>query len=165
MEGLPNSRGNLVERKAWVLLALIAGVAIIFGLMAYLAPQDQMANMPIEGSMCCTGKVLSNAEPWAADYAGELAKYMATFMVGTGVFAMALILGPFRRGERWAWGVLWYLPSLFAIHGFALGSFPFDIVPLALVTLGLLLPIRLYWGSGRPWPRLRHQVPPDATSR
>lgn len=150
MERLSNSQGSFIERKAWVLLALIAGVAIVFGLMAYLAPQDQMADMPIQGSMCCTGEVLSDAEPWVADYAGELGKYMGTFMVGTGVFAMALILGPFRRRERWAWAVLWYLPALFAIHGFALGSFPFDIVPLALVTLGLVLPIRLFWGSRRP---------------
>ena len=150
MERLPNSQGRFIERKAWVLLALIAGVTIVFGLMAYLAPQDQMADMPIQGSKCCTGEVLSKSEPWVADYAGELAKYMGTFMVGTGVFAMSVILGPFRRRERWAWAVLWYLPALFAIHGFALGSFPFDIVPLALVTLGLVLPIRLFWGSGRP---------------
>jgi hypothetical protein len=150
MERLSNSQGSFIERKAWVLLALIAGVTIVFGLMAYLSPQDQTAAQPIEGSKCCTGEVLSNEEPWVTDYTGELGKYMGTFMAGTGVFAMALILGPFRRRERWAWGVLWYLPALFAIHGFALGSFPFDIVPLAMVTLGLVLPIRLFWGSRRP---------------
>ncbi|MCA1705069.1 MAG: hypothetical protein LC808_18130, partial [Actinobacteria bacterium] len=64
-----------------------------------------------------------------------------------GVLAMSLILVPFRKRERWAWVTLWYLPALFAIHGFALGSFPFDIVPLALTTLGLLISGRLFWGS------------------
>jgi peptidoglycan/xylan/chitin deacetylase (PgdA/CDA1 family) len=45
--------------------------------------------------------------------------------------------------------VLWYLPVLFLVHGFALGSFPFDIVPLALATGGLLLMARPVLGSRR----------------
>jgi hypothetical protein len=140
--------GTFVERKAWVLLALIATVIILFGLMVYFGDAAEQARTPIEGSKCCNGQVLSDDAPgWVIDYMAELAQYMGTFMVGTGLFAMALILGPYRRRERWAWVALWYLPALFAIHGFALGSFPFDIVPVALTTLGLVLPARRFWRS------------------
>jgi len=34
------------------------------------------------------------------------------------------------------------VPILFAVHGFVLGSFPFDAVTLALGLIGLLLMIR-----------------------
>ncbi len=55
---------------------------------------------------------------------------------------LAVVLFGLRRGERWAWAVLWWVPAMFAVHGFVLGSFPFDIVPLALTAGGLLLMVR-----------------------
>jgi hypothetical protein len=141
-------RGTFVERKAWILLAVMATVMILFGLMVYFTDPAQQASTPIQGSKCCNGLVLAdNAPPLVIDYVAEIAKYMGTFMVGAGIFALALIVVAYRRRERWAWVSLWYLPALFAIHGFALGSFPFDIVPLALTTLGLVLPARLFWAS------------------
>jgi hypothetical protein len=76
---------------------------------------------------------------------------MGTYMAATGIFGLVLCAVPLRRGERWAWWTAWTVPALFAVHGFALGSFPFDIVPLALTTLGLLLMARPVLG-GRAGP-------------
>ncbi len=77
---------------------------------------------------------------------------MGTYMVGTGLFGLAVIFSGLRAGRRWAWAVCWYVPLIFVIHGLALGSFPFDIVPLALTGLGQLLMIRPVFARRVPVP-------------
>ena len=142
-----NVTGNIVERKAWILLALIAGVLILFGLQM-MSPADLTA--PISGSPCCSGKVLSDvaaSTPWMIDYAGELAKYMGSFTIMAGVLAMVIIVIPYRRQQRWSWFALLTMPILVLFHGLVLGSFPFDLGPLAFVTLGLLIPVRQFLRS------------------
>jgi hypothetical protein len=67
--------------------------------------------------------------------------------VPAGVLAMAIVTGPYRRRERWAWFALLTMPTLFLVHGLWLGSFPFDLGPLAFVALGLLLPVRLFFAT------------------
>jgi hypothetical protein len=140
-----------IAAKGWVLVALLCGVMILFSTEMYFSTMDP--SEPISGSLCCNGDRFETAPTWTHDYAGELAKYMGTFTFGMGVFGMALVLVPLRRREPWAWVVLWYIPVLFAIHGFALGSFPFDIGPLVLTTLGLLLMARpVFAGKEKPDP-------------
>lgn len=137
-------RGTAVERYGWVLLALLTTVIAVFGLEAYV---DQgSATDAINGSLCCTGHRLSEAPPWVFDYAGELGKYLGTYMVGTGLLGLAVVLGGLRRARRWAWVACWYVPVLFGVHGFVLGSFPFDIPTFTLGILGLLLMIRPVFG-------------------
>lgn len=140
-------QGSWVERKAWILLAFMAVVLIAFGLMAYFSPVEEMASTPIQGSACCTGQVIAEESPWVTDYLAEMGKYMGTFMVGMGILALTVVVVPFRRHERWAWTALLVMPILFAVHGFALGSFPFDIVPLVLTLLGLAIPAKRFWSN------------------
>lgn len=143
----PAKPATVVERNGWVLVGLLAVVMLVFGATAFFG--DLGRSTPITGSECCNGRQFSTVAPWAYDYTGEIARYMATYMFGSGLFALALVLVPLRRRERWAWAVLWYVPALFAVHGFALGSFPFDSVPLALTAGGLLLMVRPVFGPRR----------------
>lgn len=140
--------GTFVERKAWVLLALISAVMVVFGSQMFFVRPDLQE--PIYGSKCCTGKVLADVTPWAVDYMQELARYMGTFTILAGLLSLAVVLVAYRRRERWAWVVLWGLPLLFLVHGAVLGSFPFDYGPLGLTLAGLLVPVRLFFGSGSP---------------
>jgi ATP/ADP translocase len=152
--------GSAVERRGWWLLALLTCVIVVFGVEAFLSPGAR--SDVISGSGCCNGHTMSEAPRWAFDYAGELAKYMATYMIGTGVFGLAVVLTGLRHARRWAWYVAWYVPVLFAVHGFVLGSFPFDIPTLALGVLGLLLMIRPVFGAAaaRPLSKDRPQPAP-----
>ena len=140
--------GTAVERHGWVLLALLTVVMVAFGLEAYFSQES--ASTVINGSGCCNGHRLSEAPGWVYDYSAELAKYLGTYMVGTGIFGLAVGWAGLRPGRRWGWLVSWYVPVLFAVHGFALGSFPFDIVTLALSVLGLLLMVRPVFGARTP---------------
>jgi ATP/ADP translocase len=138
-----------IERKGWVLVGLLAVVMILFGLMAFFGGGPGRS-APITGSGCCNGERFDTVAAWAYDYTGEIARYMATYMFAAGLMALVLVLIPLRRGERWAWAVLWVVPLLFAVHGFVLGSFPFDIAPLALSSGGLLLMARPVFAKAGP---------------
>lgn len=146
-----------VEGKGWVLVALLSAVMMVFGLGAYFSGSDLEA--PITGSGCCNGERLGELPAWGVAYLEEVTRYMATFMFGMGLFGFLLTVVALRRRQRWAWGVLWYVPALFAIHGFALGSFPFDIGPLVLSSLGLLLMARPVLGERRAATEARRAVP------
>ena len=137
--------GSAVERKGWVLVALLAAVMVVFGFQAYFSAESP--STPIVGSLCCTGQRFSEAPGWTFDYAGELAKYMATYRVGTGVFALAVLVGGVRTGRRGAWYVAWVVPAIFAVHAFALGAMPFDLITCLIAVAGQLLMIRPVFGA------------------
>ena len=140
-----SARVTFAERHGWILVAALCGVMIVFGTGAFFSKPDPAD--PIVGSLCCTGERFSTVDPWVYAYAGEMGRYMGTFMFGMGLFGIVLAAVPLRRRERWAWLVLWYVPVLFAVHGFVLGSFPFDIAPLVLTASGLLLMARPVLGQ------------------
>ena len=139
------STSTAIERKGWILVGLLGVGMILFGLMAFFGGGPGRST-PITGSECCNGRHFDTVAPWAYDYTGEIARYMATYMFATGVLTLVLVLVPLRRRERWAWAALWIAPGLFAVHGFVLGSFPFDLVPLGLTVLGQLLMVRPVFG-------------------
>jgi ATP/ADP translocase len=147
------STSTAVERKGWILVGLLAVVMILFGLMAFFSESGR--STPITGSKCCNGERFDTVAAWAFDYTAEITQYMASYMFATGVLALVLVLVPLRRHERWAWAVLWIVPGLFALHGFALGSFPFDIAPLVLSALGLLLMARPVFSDSASGERVR----------
>jgi ATP/ADP translocase len=138
-------RGTAVERYGWVLLALLTAIILVFGVQAWL--NQDAADTVINGSGCCNGHQLSAAPGWVYDYSVEQGRYMATFMAGMGLFGLAVVLAGLRSARRWAWAACWYVPVMFAVHGFVLGSFPFDIPTLALGVLGLLLMVRPVFGA------------------
>jgi len=138
-------RGTAVERYGWVLLALLCAAILVFGVEAWLAQGSP--NDVINGSGCCNGHRMSEAPRWVYDYGIENARYMATFMVGMGLFGLGIVIAGLRHARRWAWALCWYVPVLFGVHGFVLGSFPFDIPTFSLGILGLLLMIRPVFGT------------------
>lgn len=141
----PLLAGTVVERYGWVLVALLSFVLILFGLLAFFSSPGR--DTEIVGSGCCNGHRMSEVAPWAYDYLGELARYMASYMLLSGLLMMTVVLVGLRRGAVWAWAVCWLLPALFAVHAFVLGAFPFDAITLAITATGLLLMVRPVFGQ------------------
>jgi hypothetical protein len=92
------------------------------------------------------GEPLQHGAEGVYDYSLELAKYLGTYMVGAGVFALAVVIGGVRTGRRAAWYVAWTVPAIFAVHAFALGSMPFDLITCLITVVGQLLMIRPVFG-------------------
>ena len=71
---------------------------------------------------------------------------LGTALVGFNVFALVVILIPFKRHEGWAWYALWMLPLQWL---FQFVFFP-DLAYLTLAlltTVGLILPYRRFFSS------------------
>lgn len=72
-------------------------------------------------------------------------RLLGTILLGVVVLGLAVILKPFRRGERWAWYVLWYYPVFFVLHIIAFGTFIIDGVFALICVLSLLVPYRKFF--------------------
>ncbi len=72
---------------------------------------------------------------------------MAITSVGFNIFALVMIVVPYRRYERWAWYTLWTLPLLW-LSLFALAPDLRLYLALAVVTAaGLILPYRRFFSG------------------
>ena len=76
-------------------------------------------------------------------------RLLGTILLGMVIFGLAIILKPFRWGERWAWYVLWYYPVFFVLHIIAFGTFIIDGVLALICVLSLLVSYRKFFPKQR----------------
>lgn len=98
-----------MRRHAWLVFVLVALTGIVPGL-ALLAVPDLLDDL-----VAWFGHELPEGVA-GTPAGGALARWVGTVLLGGNVLTLALAVGPFRRGERWAWGMLWYWPAMFASH-------------------------------------------------
>ena len=137
----PRLAGTVIERWGWLLDALLCVALILMGVGDLVGSADS-ASTPIDGSGCCNGHRFDQAPQWTFQYLQETFHYEWSFGLGMGIFGLALIVFGLRRGQRWAWFTCLYLPVMFAIHSFALGSGIVDVITMSITILGLALMIR-----------------------
>jgi hypothetical protein len=86
-------------------------------------------------------------------YVRDSLRVTGVLFIGMCIFIMAISAMSFRKGERWAWYVLWYYPImlgwvswlLYADGGDEWDSWPLHVVLTVMCLLGLLLPIRKFF--------------------
>ena len=141
--------GTVVERFGWTLDALLCVALIVMGVGNFVSAGDS-ASTPIDGSGCCNDRRFDQAPHWTFQYLHETFHYEWSFGLGMGVFGLALIVFALRLGQKWAWFACLYLPVMFAIHAFALGSGMFDVITMAITIVGLALMVRPVFGTPTP---------------
>lgn len=120
------------ERNAWVLVAILGVVGILFSITMLAGIQIDTKLPQYSSSML----YLSRMSGWS--------------LLGLSVFGLALTYKAFRRGERWAWYVVWFLPFYFIVNigdnylqgG---GNWPLYTALLLVSLAGLLLPYRMFF--------------------
>jgi uncharacterized membrane protein HdeD (DUF308 family) len=118
-------RRNIPFKIAWVLLTIIGVAILVFGLIITIWP----------GS--------SNQSFFRA---------IGVASIGMGLFGVVITVFAYRRGERWAWFILWYYPIFWSAH--FLGGLPpgqdhiHQIVFIILSLVGLLVPVREFFPRG-----------------
>ena len=118
-----NQRWRAYGKYAWMIL-FVSALLGIFGGVLLMFPSDPTSVDP---------RVLWIIRAWGVT------------LVGFNIFVLALSVGPYRRGERWAWYTLWLVPLLFIGYFFiAPEAVYFYLVLAALTALGLILPYRRY---------------------
>ena len=122
-----NTRSERVHEKyAWLILAGDVAVGIGSAITTTLPPLSWFSDPLYTTTYSVMGA-------WGISW------------VGFEVLALAIILIPFRRGERWAWWTLWLLPALWLCL-FFLDTSLIGLLALTLISVtGLLLSLRRFF--------------------
>jgi cell division protein FtsW (lipid II flippase) len=136
------------QKYAWILIAVL-GVAFIFDALVFFSGMNP--DPPLFQSLI--GQSLSNFNSLHPDEGKAMTYLFHGFglaALGLGVFTIAVSYVPYRKGEKWAWYIVWYLPIflfLATIANYADGgqSWALDLVLLIVALAGLLLPYRKFF--------------------
>lgn len=118
------------EKHAWILL-------FVDGFVFLLADLWQLIQGPLDPTPAFSASTL-------------LFRAHLFYAIGIAVVVMTLAAIPFRRWERWAWGLIWVAPVVWLIEAVlnlqADGIlWPILLVAVGVALLGLLLPYRMFF--------------------
>ncbi len=137
------------EKHAWMIPFTLGAIYVVFGLFIALTSGLGAPDCQAVAHMTCDE--LSSGNPQIATYLALSNRTFGVVLMGIGFFGMAISLKSYRRGEKWSWYALWYLPVLFGIHAaleFGAGAVSDGqqgVVVLMVSILGLLLPYRKFF--------------------
>jgi cell division protein FtsW (lipid II flippase) len=121
-----NGRWRAYAKYAWTIL-FVSALLGIFGGVILLFPKDATSLSPIDVWV---------RRAWAITW------------MEFNTLVLALSVGPYRRGERWAWYTLWLMPLLFVGYFFIAPEAVYLYLGLAVLSaLGLILPYRRYFSD------------------
>lgn len=120
------SKDGFLARYAWVPLFLFSIIMLVIGLGGFVGPVKEGSVVSAFLTDDVTDQVLA-------------LRLRGSFVLGMVVFGIAIILVPLRRGERWAWYVLWYYPVFFTLHVIAFGTLIPDGLFILISAASLLL--------------------------
>ena len=127
------------QRHAWMFLFAMGIFLVIYGIAH--------VQIGLTGGTTDTGLTLSQlgAAGATADYIKMLTVEKGLFGLLTAMLVFGITLKSYRKGERWAWFVLWSPVGLAVIVTLLFGLNPPGIVIIVLSLPGLLLPFRKFF--------------------
>jgi hypothetical protein len=135
-----------MKAASWIILLIVGSLTLLASLgslsVAYFSAQDQLGTANLTE--------LSVGRPEVATAVRARRATAAAYAAGFATLFLAIILGPYRRGDVWAWWVLaagtLVVSVLILLRGPFLGTWsgaPPALIQLVLVGVGLAL------GAGR----------------
>lgn len=149
---------HLLQRYAWVLLAITGLPFLMFGISALLFGLS-LSDTPVGLPGGSDAVASTTGLPWDQvvaenDTAMRLLRGVSRVaglgFLALGVLVVTVVSIPFRRGQRWAWFALWVVPAF--MIGLLLHEREGDFVAMPAVLLvlslaGLLLPSRMFFSK------------------
>jgi hypothetical protein len=98
-----------LRQRAWWILVAFAGAIVIFGAqdVVFGAAADRAIALGLTGRT--HEELLAGSADTYRMY-DFTARTQASTLVAAGVLLLGVLLVPYRRGERWAWRLMWVLP-------------------------------------------------------
>ena len=141
------------EKYAWVILLAVGLLWLVVGFVAVFQPEgifegdaQAVTNMP--------WSELKASSPKAADFVIFVYGQMGILKISWSFFVIAITLTGYRRGEKWAWYIMWSVPVMLVSDALFSAIFISDVsqtlqfIPITTITLlGLLLPYRKFFPS------------------
>jgi len=139
------------EKYAWV-IPFAMGLFFLLSMAAtFLSPIILTgAENAVESLTGTTFSQLSASSPGVANYIYYLIRILAIFSAGLGAFFTVVSATAYRKGELWAWYLMWVVPVIFLLD-FANDYLAFGYVDVGSVFIvvilvaGLLLPYRKFF--------------------
>jgi hypothetical protein len=103
-----------MAKHAWFIFFAL-GVGSVLAAFIELSGRPPDPPSP-EGTTGLSLDEIGERIPGMSTYVDSLARQLGNFMLAMGVLLASVAAGPFRRGERWAWYVMWVMPLLLAIQ-------------------------------------------------
>ncbi len=97
------------EKYAWILLLVTPVIFLFQSLRAVLGSGNLDS-----AALFNTGMTLAQLEvrsPYVGSWIGDFSRSFGVIGLGFSIFAIAIIMKSYRRGEKWAWFVSWYQPA------------------------------------------------------
>ncbi len=131
---------NSITKYSWVLLFI---VGLAFAYYAY----DNIVTIPaLDPADPDRGWAWLTADPQVIEYIKFWFRNFGIWVLALAVFVLVISATGYRRGERWAWYSLLYLPVHIIIHMFIWPwTIPFLGILMIVTLLGLLLPVRVFF--------------------
>ena len=100
----------MVRRRAWWFLVFVAVVLVVFGIvdMATGAQADPGISLAIAGA---SPDEVRSVDPLGYRLFDFATRALGLALVVLGLLLCAVLLGPYRRGQPWAWAAAWLLPA------------------------------------------------------
>ena len=142
-----------MKKASWILLTVLGGAITFFSLVSAFHAYRTTDDYPIGGLR--VSKVAGGDAGVETALRG-IRGTSAAFATAYGVLFLAIVLGPYRRGEVWAWKalliagltqcviVLLRIPILGTQLGVSAAT-----TPIVILVVGLLLDVRLLKGPAR----------------
>ena len=129
-----------ISRHAWLLLFIVGlGLAYYAYYNLFFIP----ALDPVDPDQ---GWAWLTTDPDVIEYIKWWFRTLGFWVLAVSIFVLIISSTGYRRGERWAWYSLTYLPVHILIHVFIWPwNAPLLIAVLFLVTAGLALPFRIFF--------------------
>ncbi|MBY8998545.1 MAG: hypothetical protein KGD60_12510 [Candidatus Thorarchaeota archaeon] len=141
---------KLYEKYAWIILSAIGILTILGGL-----PHALGINTDPATAESIAGIALSSLQPGAFALYDFYFKFGGWSDVAFAFFLTVISSTAYRKGEKWAWYALWFVPIYFLGSAgivmsvpAAMSLLPFLAVFTILPVLGLLLPFRKFFPKG-----------------
>jgi hypothetical protein len=107
---LEDGQVNGLRRRAWWVLIVFSVAVVVFGAMDVVmgAVGDRLVAFGLTGQ---------SHEQLVAEGAATYRMYdftsrtQAWGLVTVGLLLLGILLGPYRRGDRWAWRMMWLMPA------------------------------------------------------
>ena len=103
-----------IRRRAWWFLVFVAAVLVIFGVVDMLSGPEADPGISLAIAGASPDEVRS-AEPLGYRLFDFATRALGLALVILGLLLLAVLLGPYRRGEPWAWKATWLLPAWAAL--------------------------------------------------
>lgn len=138
-------------KYGWVVFLFLGLMWLVVGLTQLFNPEALLDNE----AQHITGISWSELEasfPEATELARFIFGSVGNLKISWSLLVLAIILMPFRKGEKWAWYTMWLVPAVLVSQGIWYSVYLGDfnemlqykwIVTLSLV--GLLLPFRKFF--------------------